>query len=247
MQEEALHPSQLGADLCCDSLHKTMPSLTGAALLHCMNERYVSQLKGAMAMFGSTSPNYLIMLSIDAAAGFLLDNGAEQINQTAERCARLRQLAQQQGFVLPEHCEPMRLTLPLAGTGYTAESFRPLLRAHQIMEEYLSDSGCVLLFSPFSRSCDYERVEQLLRSLSPKKTAVTPFPLVKAQRVMGLRDAMLSPRCSMDVEQAEGRISAQVRITCPPGIPLVMPGERLHKDSIKILKKSGIFVVDVVE
>ena len=79
-----------------------------------MNERYLSQLKGAMAMFGSTSPNYLIMLSIDAAAGFLLDNGAEQINQTAERCARLRQLAQQQGFVLPEHCEPMRLTLPLA-------------------------------------------------------------------------------------------------------------------------------------
>lgn len=247
LQEEALHPSQLGADLCCDSLHKTMPSLTGAALLHCMNERYVSQLKGAMAMFGSTSPNYLIMLSIDAAAGFLLDNGAEQINKTAERCARLRQLAQQQGFMMPEHCEPMRLTLPLAGTGYTAESFRPLLRAHQIMEEYLSDSGCVLLFSPFSRPCDYERVEQLLRSLSPKKTAVTPFPLVKAQRVMGLRDAMLSPRCSMDVEQAEGRISAQVRITCPPGIPLVMPGERLHKDSIKILKKSGIFVVDVVE
>jgi len=149
--------------------------------------------------------------------------------------------------MMPEHCEPMRLTLPLAGTGYTAESFRPLLRTHHIMEEYLSDSGCVLLFSPFSRSCDYERAEQLLRSLSPKKTAVTPFPLVKAQRVMGLRDAMLSPRCSMDVEQADGKISAQVRITCPPGIPLVMPGERLHKDSIKILKKSGIFVVDVVE
>ena len=148
---------------------------------------------------------------------------------------------------MPEHCEPMRLTLPLAGTGYTAETFRPLLRSHHIMEEYLSDSGCVLLFSPFSRPCDYERVEQLLCSLSPKQAAVTPFPLVKAQRAMGLREAMLSPRCSIDVEQAEGKISAQVRITCPPGIPLVMPGERLHKDSIKILKKSGIFVVDVVE
>ena len=63
--KEEYHPMQLGADLCCDSLHKTMPALTGAALLHTSDAKYCPQMKGAMTVFGSTSPNYLIMLSID--------------------------------------------------------------------------------------------------------------------------------------------------------------------------------------
>ena len=74
-----------------------------------------------------------------------------------------------------------------------------------------------------------------------------PFPIVASERVMGLREAILSQRETVPIDQAEGRISAQVKITCPPGIPLVMPGERLHKDLRKILKNSGIFVMDVVK
>ncbi len=66
-----LHPMQLGADLCCDSLHKTLPALTGAALLHCNREEYVPQLKGAMTVFGSTSSELpASMLSIDSTAAF---------------------------------------------------------------------------------------------------------------------------------------------------------------------------------
>lgn len=243
-----LHPMQLGADLCCDSLHKTLPALTGAALLHCNREEYVPQLKGAMTVFGSTSPNYLIMLSIDSTAGFLLGDGPDQLRRTVQRWGELRRLAKEQGYPVPEHCDPMRLTLPLAGSAYTAKTFKMLLHERHIMEEYCSDSGCVLLFSPFNREEDFARVRQLLLDCPVKqKGDFTPFPIVPSRRVMGLRQAMLAPKESVEIDKAEGRISAQVKITCPPGIPLVMPGERLHKELRKILKNSGIFVMDVVK
>ena len=243
-----LHPMQLGADLCCDSLHKTLPALTGAALLHCNREEYVPQLKGAMTVFGSTSPNYLIMLSIDSTAGFLLGDGPDQLRRTVQKWGELRRLAREQGYPVPKHCDPMRLTLPLAGSGYTAEEFKALLHERRIMEEYCSDSGCVLLFSPFNREEDFARVRQFLLDCPVRqKGSFTPFPIVPSQRVMGLRQALFAPKESVDIDKAEGRISAQVKITCPPGIPLVMPGERLHKELRKILKNSGIFVMDVVK
>lgn len=245
--KEEYHPMQLGADLCCDSLHKTMPALTGAALLHTSDAKYCPQMKGAMTVFGSTSPNYLIMLSMDSTAAFLMQDGAERIQQTVTRCEELRQKAREKGFVLPQHCDPMRLTLPLAGTGWDAQIFRKLLRKHKIMEEYLSDSGCVLLFSPFNREEDFKRTEALLDEVLIQKQPFTAFPIVPSEKVMSLREAFLSPKEGVPVEKAEGRIAAQVKITCPPGIPLVMPGERLHKEIIKILKNSGIFVIDVVK
>lgn len=245
--KEEYHPMQLGADLCCDSLHKTMPALTGAALLHTSDAKYCPQMKGAMTVFGSTSPNYLIMLSMDSTAAFLMQDGAERIQQTVTRCEELRQKAREKGFVLPQHCDPMRLTLPLAGTGWDAQNFRKLLRKHKIMEEYLSDSGCVLLFSPFNREEDFKRTGALLDEVLIQKQPFTAFPIVPSEKVMSLREAFLSPKESVPVEKAEGRIAAQVKITCPPGIPLVMPGERLHKEIIKILKNSGIFVIDVVK
>lgn len=245
--KEEYHPMQLGADLCCDSLHKTMPALTGAALLHTSDAKYCPQMKGAMTVFGSTSPNYLIMLSMDSTAAFLMQDGAERIQQTVTRCEELRQKAREKGFVLPQHCDPMRLTLPLAGTGWDAQTFRKLLRKYKIMEEYLSDSGCVLLFSPFNREEDFKRTEALLDEVLIQNQPFTAFPIVPSEKVMSLREAFLSPKESVPVEKAEGRIAAQVKITCPPGIPLVMPGERLHKEIIKILKNSGIFVIDVVK
>lgn len=245
--KEEYHPMQLGADLCCDSLHKTMPALTGAALLHTSDAKYCPQMKGAMTVFGSTSPNYLIMLSMDSTAAFLMQDGAERIQQTVTRCEELRQKAREKGFVLPQHCDPMRLTLPLAGTGWDAQTFRKLLRKYKIMEEYLSDSGCVLLFSPFNREEDFKRTEALLDEVLIQNQPFTAFPIVPSEKVMSLREAFLSPKESVPVEKAEGRIAAQVKITCPPGIPLVMSGERLHKEIIKILKNSGIFVIDVVK
>lgn len=244
----SLHPMDLGADLCCDSLHKTLPSLTGAALLHTNNPCYKEDLKSAMLVFGSTSPSYLIMLSCDTTAQFLLGDGKAQLAQTATTCTKLKDLAARQGFHLPEHCDPMRITLPLSGTGYSAETFRPLLRKHKIMEEFLSDSGCVFLASPMNSTQDFQRVEQLLADCTICTDApAQKFPLLHLEKRVSLRDALLAPQKNLPIEQAAGRIAAQVKSPCPPGIPLVMPGEYLQNDCIQTLKSYGITTINVLK
>ena len=63
---ESLHPVDLGADLCCDSAHKTLPVLTGGAYLHVAHTDLLPYATNALALFGSTSPSYLILQSLDA-------------------------------------------------------------------------------------------------------------------------------------------------------------------------------------
>jgi arginine/lysine/ornithine decarboxylase len=74
------HPLDLGATACCDSAHKTLPVLTGGAYLHIAKnapERYARDAKRAMALFGSTSPSYLILQSLDRANAYLAGGYAE--------------------------------------------------------------------------------------------------------------------------------------------------------------------------
>ncbi len=243
-----LHPMDLGADLCCDSLHKTLPVFTGGALLHCNREEYVQNAKRDMTVFGSTSPNYLIMLSADYTAGWLQEEGPALLSQTALRCERLRELARNQGFRVADGlCDPMRITLILTGTGYSREAFRRHLRRFGIMEEFLSENGCVLLCSPFNREEDYRRLTQMILHAKPQNSESSPYPMFCPCAELTLREAMFAPWETIPIEDAGGRIAAEVQSPCPPGIPLIMPGEKICKDYIKILKNYGISFIRVVQ
>lgn len=68
---ESRHPIALGADICCDSAHKMLPALTGAAMLHTSSERYAGVLRQCMSLFASTSPSYLIMASLDLCRRYI--------------------------------------------------------------------------------------------------------------------------------------------------------------------------------
>ena len=80
LKEGSRHPIQLGADLCCDSAHKTLPVLTGGAYLHLGPSVQADEaaVRNALALFGSTSPSYLILQSLDAANAVLADSFRRQ-------------------------------------------------------------------------------------------------------------------------------------------------------------------------
>lgn len=121
----------LGADLCCDSLHKTLPVLTGGAMLHVgdtpltRQHGFVRNAKDAMHLFGSTSPSYLVMLSMDTLLPALYDGSFRQeVAYTVRQVEKLRQLAAGQGFLLPEgETLPTRLTLVYSPLGCTRAEF----------------------------------------------------------------------------------------------------------------------------
>ncbi len=251
----ARHPMQLGADLCCDSLHKTLPVLTGGAMLHvgdtalARKSGFAASAKEAMHLFGSTSPSYLVMLSMDTLLPSLYDGTLRrEVGETAARVAALRSLAAGCGFLLPEgETLPTRLTLIFSALGCTRQEFDAACTAAGVEPEYLADHACVFLCSARNREEDFRRLETLIRTL-PRRAALqveTGFHL--PEPVCPPREAILSPHRTLPLAEAEGRVAAGVISRCPPGIPLVMPGERLDKNILADLNKYGILQVDVLE
>lgn len=242
------HPIRQGADMCCDSLHKTLPVLTGAAMLHVADPDFVPCARQAMALFGSTSPSYPIMLSADLAFPYLKHSYAQEAAPVAAELNRLRRELKNQGFALAK-TEPMRITLEFRSLGYDDAEFGHWLRSHKVEPEFLEGGVCVLLASPRSTLKDIANLETALRQLprlEPRKP-LTFLPQPPPVR-MTMRQAALAPRAVLPLgEKLVGRIAALPVSTCPPGIPLVVPGEEITPGLLLHLKKSGVKNLCVVQ
>ena len=116
---EQQHPMTLGADLCCDSAHKTLPVFTGGAFLHLSDGFSADALKDKMALFGSTSPSYLIMLSIELCMEWLKEEGKAAYLQTARQIKCLKEQCRSKKIpIIDGPSDPFRLSLSTGAAGY---------------------------------------------------------------------------------------------------------------------------------
>lgn len=246
------HPIALGADMCCDSLHKTLPVLTGGALLHIASARFIADAKRCMSLFGTTSPSYLIMLSADAALPWLQSDAHRLLSDAARQIAALETLAVHHGLLLPcDKQEPLRLSIGYAPTGMDKPAFHAHLDRYHVAPEYLSDHFCVFLAGAHTSAVDFARLRRLLTALptaaAPDHAATASFPLPRPEQALCLRDAVLSPSQSVLLEEAVGCVCGSLVAPCPPGIPLVIPGERLDNNLCTALQKYGISRINVIK
>lgn len=255
--EEDLHPMTLGADLCCDSLHKTLPALTGSALLHIGSDRFTwAAAKEAMGLFGSTSPSYLMMLSMDMLTGRFAEIQAGT-RRAAESCAALRALAAYKGLA-PMGDDPMKLTLRPKALGCTGTEFADRLREEGIECEFADEGHVVLMPSMQTPEEDFIRLREaiLLSCRGVSRQSGEGKPLAeqteasaggRPRQAMSPRQAYFAPKEHIPVTQAEGRIYGDIRWPCPPAVPSIMPGEVLDKRLCKIFAASGKTQVKVVK
>ena len=247
----ALHPMALGADLCCDSLHKTLPSLTGAALLHLASPALYGDAKYAMSLFGSTSPSYLIMLSAETALEDLETKDDRWLLLSA-RVDAMREMAESLGYCLTRTWmrDPARLSLGFQPLGYTGESFGAFARTAGVEPEYVSSRAAVFLLSPLNTPRDLDRLERMVEwaGRGRPRQAVPPLeepPLPR--QAISLSEAMSRPAVFLPVERAGGRVAARLVSTCPPGTPLLVPGEEITAREVKFLQSGGIDSVSVIK
>ncbi len=240
---DGMHPMESGADMCCDSAHKTLPVLTGGAYLHISHharECYEENARSAMALFGSTSPSYLILQSLDFANAALARDYPARLLECSHRVKALRKVLLCRGFQVLS-TEPCKLTLRT--DGFRAAQ---LLRQFGVECEYADADYLVLMFSPENSPEDYERVDRALsRSLPcPCKQVL---PSIVCPRVLDIRKAIFAPSELLPIEQAEGRICASPTVSCPPAIPIVISGERITSQAIQALRSNGIVQISVVK
>lgn len=248
--EPSLHPIDLGADLCCDSAHKTLPVLTGGAYLHLsdsLNQVWKNDVKHFMEYFSSTSPSYLIMASLDATNEVLDTTFKKSLSECIQRVDVLKNALIQHGYTILSG-EPMKITISTKEFGYTGNEIANLLMECDIYPEFYDSDYVVLMPSPYNTKDDLKRLETCLCKIERKSVVFNSFPkLERARKVMNVRQALFAPSKMIEVSKSLGQVCSSVSVSCPPAILPVIPGEVISESSIEVMKYYGIETVRVVK
>ena len=247
---EGGHPLTQGADVCCDSAHKTLPVLTGGAYLH-FSEGCPKMLadmgERAMSLFASTSPSYLILASLDAMNRRLSGDYPARLLETAERVQKMKRALIQNGWRLVG-TEPLKLTLAPKAYGWLSGDLAVILSENNIYCEFFDKDYLVMMVSPENSAEELESVSRLLLRL-PRRRPITALPpqAAKPERVLTPHEAVMRPFESVAAEQSLGRILASPSVSCPPAVPILVCGERIDEQALELFRYYGIMKCDVVK
>lgn len=248
--KDSLYPIDLGADLCCDSAHKTLPVLTGGAYLHLsdsLNQVWKNDVKHFMEYFSSTSPSYLIMASLDAANEVLDTTFKKSLFECIQRVDGLKNTLVQHGYTILSG-EPMKITISTKEFGYTGNEIANLLMECDIYPEFYDSDYIVLMPSPYNTKDDLKRLETCLCGIEEKPILVNKPPkLEQSKKAMNVRQALFSSSITLDVSKSLGQVCSSVTVSCPPAILPVIPGEVISESSIEVMKYYGIETIRVVK
>lgn len=240
------HPMDLGADICCDSAHKTLPVLTGGAYLHIRNSDLAKEAKKAMALFGSTSPSYLILQSLDAVNPYL-ETYPKVLSQFLPQVQDLKSRLQNKGFYLAGN-EPLKITLCPKSYGYTAAELEKILYQNQIVCEFADPDYLVLMVSPQTGVSGLKKLENTLMAIAAKPPIMQKPPCVQfCEPLISPRQAILSASESILVDHAVGRILSAPSVGCPPAVPIVLCGQRITEQAVAAFHYYGITHCDVLK
>ena len=248
---EDLHPISLGATMCADSAHKTLPVLTGGGYLHISKDApavFYQQAENAMKLFATTSPSYLILSSLDKANEYLSNGYGEKLN---ELVAFVR--AKKMSLTSYVECgafvgdEPLKITIETVKIGYRGGDFKEILAKSRIFCEFYDEDFIVLMASVDNGYEEIERLFDVLHSIEVKEPLVSEkISLVHPVRRMSMREAVLSPRESLPIDKCKGRILATAAVSCPPAVSLIVCGEEFNESVIQLCKKQGIRHCNVI-
>lgn len=241
------HPMDLGADLCCDSAHKTLSVLTGGAYLHINKDTPLSlreDAKAAMALFGSTSPSYLILSSLDRCNAYLAEDFPRRLAETSDRLEQVRQTLIHNGWGV-EHTDPLKLTISATVT-QSGIQLAQLLRENGIECEYADPEFLVLMLTPENDPADLDHLIQILGKAPAAPLPRACLPLAQGEQVCSIREALFAPHEVISADQSLGRICGAPTVACPPAIPIAVSGERIGKDALALFAHYGVTTVDVL-
>lgn len=234
----------LGADVVIESAHKTLPCLTQASVMLIREAALVGPLTEAVRLLHTTSPSYLLMASLEAAGAWL---DAEGPRVMAEGVARIHALTRAAaGFAhlrLVSKAEwrqdPFKLYLSCAHA--SGETIAAKLAALGGTAEMSDGSGCLLMPGLDGGPAD---IGAMLAALDDALSGVEePLPrpcYAKAPpRDVALAEAWFAPRQMCALDAAAGRTAAAVLEPYPPGIPLLLPGERVTPAIVEAWRASG--------
>ena len=248
---ELLPPSalQCGADACAQSTHKILGAMTQCSMLHVQGARLdLQRAADVMSVLTTTSPNYLLMASLDAARAQVQAYGGEMAVAAVQAAAKLRRLcAAYSGLRVMEaadcgglQLDSTKVTVNFAAWGYTGVEVGELFREVRVAVELVDAYNVLFLVTYADVTTDYDealaRIAAVLDKMQAQKRA--PLQLAAAaqvpqtQAVLPLRDVFYRAKRAVPLAQAAGKICGEQVSFYPPGIPVLLPGELVTEEII---------------
>ena len=238
--EKDMHPISIGADICCDSAHKTLPVLTGGGYLHIAKDdkfNFSNDAVNAMAIFGSTSPSYLILQSLDLCNRYIYEKIKEDLSVCTQKCNEIKKYMNELG-VPNISSEPIKITADFRGVNMDSEC---IFSENGIEYEYFDGDFAVLMVTPQNSENDYSKLRKLFYNIGKnKKTNITDIHFPKTKKVLTIREAVFTENEEVNAENALNRICASPTVSCPPAIPIAVSGEMITSEHIDLFNKYRI-------
>jgi len=256
-----------GADLTVQSTHKVLAALTQASMLHLQGDRiHPYQISRALQLVQSSSPSYLLLASLDAARAQMDEAGeslmayaitlAAQAHEAIARIPGLRVLdLDHLDTSAAAHLDPTRLTVDVSGlciTGFDADEV--LSGELGVIAELPGLNTLTFIISLGNRVEEIEQLVQAFQKLASRYhpstessvekghsaiAQISDFPDMPLVSIPALspRDAFFAESEAVAIAQSIGRISTETLCPYPPGIPVLLPGERITAEAVQILQQ----------
>jgi lysine decarboxylase len=240
-----------GADMCVQSLHKTMPALTQSALLHIGTESICADtVKRALSVLTTTSPSYLIMASIDYARELMVREGARRYQGLINTLSEMKQdlSVMEKLRLVPDSImnfdrDPTRLVVDTSRSAISGNQlYRLLYDEYGIIAEMADESHVVFIITPADSGKDIAVLKKALLDIDKKiktnkKRPVAYVPFNQQQCILPDISVFVKNSAFVPLEKAEGLTSASVVSPYPPGIPVLFPGETITSEVINYLHR----------
>ena len=247
---ESKHPLSLGADLVCDSAHKTLPVLTGGAYLHISRNAdsfFCDNAKQSLALFASTSPSYLILQSLDACNKYLDEGYKDILNSFAVKVEKLKNDIKSMGFMLIGD-EPLKITVFSKPFGYLGTELADILQKKNIFCEFSDPDYLVMMLTPELTDENLDKIREAFSEIEKKEPIEsTALEYECGEKILTPKNALLLPSETLPIGECVGRILAKPSVICPPAIPIAICGEKLTNEHIKAFKYYGIEFISVIK
>ena len=221
-----------GADAWVQSVHKTLPGLTGAAALHLAHAEDHARALALTRREQSSSPNFVMLMSIDDARAYMAECGADNLSAVAEAVAEVRRKLPALGYRDAHEgwrdtgldFDPTRLVIDAPQGGKVLAA---AFREHGVDVEMYDQRRVVFIMSPMDDPADVRRLAVILEEIPPAAAEIPALPMLESipERVMEVREAAMADCERVPLKDCLGRVVAASAGLYPPGIPLICPGE----------------------
>lgn len=244
---------EAGADMCVQSTHKILSALSQGSVLHVQSDLIdIARVRKVVSMLQTTSPNYLILSSLDAARRQAVLEGerllervirnAEMARKRINRMKNVFSFTRQDIVARGYDLDVTKLTVNVTKTGLAGQEIEDILaEKYKVQVDAADLFNLIAIMGIGSDKSDVDRLIDALADIDDKyrggaQNWVLQIPELTTEMVMNPRDVFLLHKSKrVPLSKAVGQISAQTLTPYPPGIPVLIPGERITREIVNYL------------